>query len=350
MVVTFLAGLSPTSYIGKSYLWDINSSNLEYTHWLFEAKLKSRSAISIDIESVLRDPFTSYVLGYFSNFHWKVSVHSLRDIIHFFVCGILSSDNKCAKFELSILLNTRKDAELTSLLSQASISIEKLNLFRPQWRRKGALLSYSILTPFFKNLADGSPLIIKHLVDSLLLTNAQINHINSYLEFTSTLTGLTLNKCIAESAGAMATLAEGLQACKSLKKLFYYPEDSSYTVGTMRTNKISNLKVLHTNVFSSNDLFELSNVLCDSRTIEELVVVELERKRSSLLAVRCREAVGKLLKTNTALKAFTLNIYLSCEDISVITSAMCDNSTLQKLSMPRCFVDGGDISTMLRGD
>ena len=360
MVVTFLAGLSPTTLEKAiSFIGDINSSNLEYTHWLFEAKLKPRSAISVVEESALRDPFTSYVLGYFisnSNFPWKVIVPSLRDTVRFFVCGLLSSENKCSKLELSILLDddllSGRDAAVT-ILSQASISVEKLNFFAIIITGQMSQHPYSMLTPFLKNLADRSPLIIKHLVfDLLLLTNAQISLIRSYLEFTSTLTGLTLNKCIAESADAMATLAEGLQACKSLKKLFYFPEDCSYTVVSMRINKISNLEVLHTNVFSYNDFLKLINVLCDSHTIEELVVVELVSFARGLLDVtqRCPEAVDKLLKTNTALKAFTLDLYLTCEDISVITSAMCDNSTLQKLSMPGCFVDGGDISTMLRGN
>ena len=333
MVVTFLAGLSPETF--KEAISDSTSLFTEgnYIHLSFEAKLKPRFEIVNRI--TLEHPFTSYVVGYFignSNLHWNVTIEAnLRDNIHFFACGVKSSDNK--QFEAKLDLDVILVAEYRSFLNSAAITIETLKI-------SSDILFEDKNGP--QNNIIGQPLIIKHLIlDSLILTNGQMNHIKSYLVFTSTLTSLMLRECYAQSAKGESILAEGLQACKSLKSLFYFPEGYSHrgydTVSNITINKIRTLKVLHTNK-RCEDFCELINILCDNPTIEELVL--MEPHKFTTLDVQCCE---KLSEKNQRLKTLAVALCLSYE-----ASAICDSSTLLEMNMPRCFLDGEDISTMLR--
>ena len=305
---------------------------------------------------------------YNSSFHWIVTFEDFRNAVHFFACGMLSSDNEHseAKLEMEVLLEDVMtlqpdvNTELSSLLCRAAITIESLKISPQCPTDRDDIAKHSFLPicwlgtlpnilKFFKRLTCNSPLVIKELIlNSLSLSNTmKVNYMQSYFKCTSMIRSFVLTDCSTVLMDSVH-LAEGLQACKSLEKLA-----CGYNIVCRMPNFNKTLKVLQVTVCDVQQFCGLIIALCDNHTIEDLVVVEGEitslddwiiftncKYNRKKFSARSRKAVDKLLKTNKTMKALTLDMVLSCDDVCVIANAMCNNHTLQKLNIPKC-ISGG---------
>jgi hypothetical protein len=300
---------------------------------LFEARLQPKSAIALP--ETLRNPFTSYMLGYLisnSSFYWNLSMDGNRDVIHFFVRGILSSGNRIS--EATIALNVIMDGRRNTLagLSRAAITIDTLVVSKLHKFHGDDQLSDIGL--FFSNLANGDPLIIKHLhLKSLSLHDTYMNGFKSYLENTSVLRRLTLEECSIKSADGKALLSQGLQACKCLEMLVisFCPRGAS--ILKLTGNK--SIKKLEVYICSYQQLHAVFPAMCGNNIIEELIV---KKKRRSPIDSRgspiSQELASKMLIMSTELES--LGIHMAPASISVICNALSENSTLPKLTIATC--------------
>jgi hypothetical protein len=352
MVITFLAGLSPFSF--EKFLTDFfhtpHMINLLLNiRLLFEARLQPTSAYVLT--ETLHDPFTSYMLGYLiskSSIFWNFSMDGNKDVIHFFVRGILSSGNRIS--EATIALNVKMDERQNTLagLSRAAITIETLvvsNLPKfGQLSRKKFRYDNLDIGLFFSNLADGDPLIIKHLhLKSLSLRDTSMNGFKSYLENTSVLKRLTLEECpiVAE-----ALLSQGLQACNCLEVfvVHFHPQ------GTMlNLTGSKSIKILEVGVCSNEQLYGVFTAMCSNNIIEELIVKKTHNSYDSPVKFVGRAmfqvVVNKMLIMSSELKSLTID--LPSDDISVICDTLSENCTLQKLTIPTFTMCEG-VTNMLR--
>jgi hypothetical protein len=343
MVITFLAGLSPFSF--EMFLADSSNTKphkmLPHLNicCLFEARLQPKSAIALP--ETLRNPFTSYMLGYLisnSSFYWNLSMDGNRDVIHFFVRGILSSGNRISEATIALKVKMDKRRNTLAGLSRAPITIDTLVVSKVSERAR-----QSNIGVFFRNLANGDPLIIKHLhLKSVFLFGKCMKGFKLYLENTSVLRRLTLEEC---SIHGEALLSQGLQACKCLEVfvISLYPQGAMLN---LTGNK--SIKILVVHVHSYRKLHGVF-AMCGNNIIEELIVKQNHVSHVSPLFSpdMSHEWVNKMLKMSSELKSLTLSIYLPSADISVICNALSENCTLQKLTIPTCTMCKG-VTNMLR--
>jgi hypothetical protein len=343
MVITFPAGLSPSSF--EMFLSD--SSNTQphvmlphlNIRWLFEARLQPRSAISLT--DTLHNSFTSYMLGYLiskSSFCWNLSMNGDKDVIHFFVRGILSSGNKTSEGAIALSVEMNQPQTILADLSCALITVDPLVVFEmSQQSHDGRLLigtdggdQQSDIGLFFSNLANGDPLIIKHLyLQSVHLHDTYMNGFKSYLENTIVLRRLTLEECSIKSADGEVLLSQGLQACKCLEMLDIYFDSPRFPM--LNINGNTSIKVLGVDVCSYQQLYWLFTAVCGNNTIEELIVKGTHFRHTGyeLGNAELQEVLNKTSNRSTGLKSITLSIHLS----SVICSVLSENCTLQKLTI-----------------
>jgi hypothetical protein len=339
MAITFLAGLSSTSF--ERFLTASHKKPHPHLNicWSFEARLQPKSAIALT--ETLRDPFTSYMLGYLmskSTFCWNLRIESKKDVIHFFFRGILSSENTVS--EATIALKGEMDQQQPTLagLSRAAVIVDTLVVSK--------MSDFSDIGSFFSNLAGGDLLTIKHLhLQSIPLDDTHMKGFKLYLENTSVLQKLILEKCSFKSADGEALLSQGLQACDCLEK--FSISFSSLQSGTMLNNGNKSIKILEVDVCSYQQLRELFTALYCNDTIEELVLKGTLYTGKDLLKFE-HEVIYKALKKSTALKSLTLKIHWSPANISAICNALSKNNTLQKLTILTYDWVRYGMSTMLR--
>jgi hypothetical protein len=339
MVITFLAGLSSSSF--EKFLTDYSHTPHMITphlniHLSFEARLQPTSAFVLT--EALHDPFTSYMLGYIiskSSIFWNFSMDGNKDVINFFIRGILSSGNTIS--EATIALNVEMDRRRNTLagLSCAAITIDTLVVSNvSEWGLQ------SDIGLFFRNLADGDPLIIKHLhLKSLSLDHMNVNDFKLYLEGNSVLKRLTLEECPISAADDRALLSQGLQACKCLEVL----NISFHQQGAM-LNLTGNksIKLLEVGVCSCQQIHGLFTAMCGKNVIEELIVKKIpgvfynQSLVNFLGRAMVHELVNKMVIMSTELKSLNLSIVLPSDDFNVICDALSANSALQKLTISTC--------------
>lgn len=136
MVVTFLAGLSPSAF--KKSLTDVHpESSMVYNEddirRLFEADIQPPHE-KIGFEQSIHSPFTSYMLGYLianSSCHWEVAIRGtgIRETIRMFVSGI-SNGQSGAKLDLLVRCDEFSVSSIAEL-NNAALTIGELH-FAPK--------------------------------------------------------------------------------------------------------------------------------------------------------------------------------------------------------------------------
>ena len=387
-VLRFLAGLSREAF--ETVLADVPVLYLkeEMIHRLFEAKLglfnkhvTVNYGITMWVHTYILYMLGSIIANSSHTCHWDVHITGTDDSMQMLVCGI-SNKNVESNLTLHIHVDIDEGLHLNPSLSQLNCTLEHLHLIGKglQLTRDGkdsTTASYFLNDEPFSDifLSKDSELHIKYLqLTSLKFDVTESKKIESYLKNTPSIKGLTLEYCVFSRMSHDIHVLPGVEACNNLEKLCIHTshdtdDDSSQCSWDnvhqmLRDNK--SLKELEV----SCDIDVLSNLpecLCTNTTIRKLVITAYEFGPSSQgyfdedlnvhedqwspktiwdkddrmgisQWLNLTKKLAKMIKENKTLTELKVNhrseykeehVYKS----SPIAKAMCENDTLQKLSI-----------------
>ena len=357
-VLQFLAGLSPKAY--ETVLTDHDATKtLQLTRqsiWmLFEAKLLlSDRYVTVNYYVVKDFPHTYlvYMLGSIiaRSSHsccWDVHINDHRDTIQMFERGIYI---KKIESKLIILrLNIAKDFQR---LSKLSGTVHHLHLINESFR-------YIIIAPF-RDRSDAH-FHNKHLIlTSFIFNSTESRNIELLIK---SFTCLTLDCCSFYSTN-VPDILPGVEACNNIEKLCIYTYDSYYQ--SRRCNwernfphiigETKSLEELH--IICEMDILSklTDDYLCTNTSIRKLII---HSYNDMMFQCGCKNAPGyfdeeeicvcddeweeyisqweiyttkfaKMIKENKTLTELTMKVP---DSACIIAKAMCDNNTLQKLTI-----------------
>ena len=381
-VFRFLAGLSREAF--ETALADASSAVLKLKKkmicTLFEAKLELSNRQVIVNPSVTEyvHPHMMYMLGSIianssHTCHWDVHINNdSKDFMQMFILGI--SNKKCES-KLSLHIHTIERLNLS--LSKLNCTLEHLHIMRDgdevhvdSETGVGDIYptgTYYLYAPFSDIFSSG--LHIKHLrLTSLAFELLESQKIESYLKSTPSIKWLTLEYCTFTSmSDEIKDVLPGVQACNNLEKLCIHTshdvnDDSSQCSWDnvrqmLRENKSLREFKMKCDIEILSSCKLPIEYLCTNTTIRKLVISCYEaywcyneesyiyeesdwmgRLVSKLPILENKLAkMVKKNKTLTDLKVkyrskylyYKPHTYQSC----LLAKAMCENNTLQKLSI-----------------
>ena len=342
MVSTFLAGLSPSSFLNT-----LPNKSFEFEdqdiHMLFEARVKPPYEVCYGIAT---NPFSSYMLGHLvanSSCRWSVTIEdTIEEIIKLFVTGLsVCEDRQCRAEEMNVF-QVSNIAEL----SKAKLALEELKFVGrdgfPHEQKHAVEQNHTDICLFFDNLSSGSPLSFKHFTLSHFhFNNEETKKIKSYLVMCSVIKSLTLTRCKFESNSA-AILMDGVKACSSLEKLTIELSDSCCDAVCEMLTGNKYLKELDVKSSNHHSVCALIHALHMNHTLEKLTI---ERKKWALHTDTESKSV-QIERLDSFLKqsSFQKQSCVSSEFVKMLIQ----NKSLKELDVCNCELDlQGDIGTVL---
>ena len=155
MVSTFLAGLSPSSFLKT-----LSNKSFQFLHKdihkLFEARVKPPNEVCSGFAT---NHFYSYMLGHLianSSCPWKVHIEDTKETIKLFVTGLsVCEDRQCRVEEMNVF-------QVSSIaeLSKAKLALEELKFVSrdvfPHEQKHAVEQNHADICLFFDNLSSGS--------------------------------------------------------------------------------------------------------------------------------------------------------------------------------------------------